>query len=128
MKNAILSVFALCAMFVMPNDVSAESCNARTGVCIGTPTAKPCGHPGQLCCGSQGYDYDCLSSNYTCNPAVDQCVPLVVECIANCYTISKYYYETFYVWGYETQAQIQSVAIQYCDSVPAQYMTYSCAY
>lgn len=127
MKKFVFGILALC-MLMLPDVSHAENCNPRGGVCVGTPTGKPCGQPGELCCSSQGYDYDCVSSNYTCNPATDECVPLVVECIATCYTIVQYYYEPFDIWGNETWTQIENLALLYCDNIPAQYVTVSCAY
>ena len=128
MKNAILSVLALCAMMFSTNS-SAENCSPKGDVCVGLPTGKPCGALGEVCCSANGYDYNCLSSQDTCNPTSDTCVPLIVSCSAECRGANQYYYPEFEAFGYETAAQIETLAIQSCLNVPdAVLVSYSCAY
>lgn len=127
MKKIFGIMMVLFAMVLMPNVSSAESCNPRGGVCVGTPTGKPCGALHQSCCNVNGYDYDCNSSSLSCMPNSNTCVPSTIYCSVECYSNLKIFYVPLEVFGSDTTAEVLTLAQLYCQNQQSQYIGYSCS-
>ena len=80
----------------MPFQAHAEKCDPKNpSVCVGGPTGQPCGKQGQICCGINGYDYDCVSDDDACVSSGYTCEPYYHACTALCF-VGSYQYQVSY--------------------------------
>jgi hypothetical protein len=87
---AVLFAMALGA----PSPATAEKCDPKhPDVCVGGPTGKACGHQNESCCNINGYDYDCIGEDLSCdtdNACVLTYLPYHVTCTSGrAYNISS---------------------------------------
>lgn len=123
-------VFSACGGQAPADSVSeAEKCDPRNpDTCVGGPTSTPCGHRHQICCGINGWTYDCLGSD-VCNPALYECVAQWVPCTVKCYYNLQFLYKNFQISGNADTSTVANNALWYCLQTPgASYISYSCTY
>lgn len=124
----MLVMFAVGLAGVFSKVAHAESCNPKTGVCIGGPTATPCGHLGQSCCNVNGYAYNCLGAT-ACNPGTNKCWPSTISCEVQCYSNNlTAEWIGFSVGGGNTTAQDLAAAESVCVQAGLNYNIYTCSY